>query len=285
MKIRSIALLASLILLFSFTVDKPILPRLGIVASIAQDSLIHASGFTMIGESVPRLLSSKISDDAFQQKLRQVSSAKCKVVTCNLFFPSELKIAGEVEEEKVLSYAEGVLSRAQKVGIEIIVLGSGGARNIPEGYDREKAKAEFVKRCHKLAQIAAKYHLTIVLENLERTETNFITSLKEAAAIVRQVNHRSFRLNADIFHMMRQSEPPSDIIDNEDIVALCEIAEKEKRTLPGVMKDDFKPYLSALKTIGYKGYIFIEGSTQQPAVEIPQAFRYLSGQLNEVYLK
>ncbi|KLT66558.1 hypothetical protein AB669_05085 [Pedobacter sp. BMA] len=269
----------------SFAASQTVVPRLGIVANISQDSLVRASGFTMIGASVTGLLSPKITDEAFEEKLLEVKSARCKVITANLFFPAELKVAGgEVDEENVLSYARVVLSRARKVGIKFIVFGSGSARNIPEGYDREKAKADFIKRCYKIAKIASKYQVTIVLENLEKTETNFITSLKEAAVIVRAINHRNFRLNADIFHMMRQSEPPADLLMNGDIIALCELAEKEKRTLPGVMKDNFKPYFSALKTIGYQGYIFIEGSTKEPVVEYPQAYLYLTAQLNEVYL-
>jgi len=281
-KYYSVLLLASL-LTFSFTGQKTA-PRLGIVAGLGQDSIAYASGFRMIGESVRRILAPDITEEAFEQHLQAIKSAKCKVVSCNLFFPADLKIAGpEVDQSRVLRYAETVLSRAQKAGVKIIVLGSGGSRNIPAGYDREKASADFVSLGKKLAQIAARYKVTIVLENLERTETNFITSLKEAAAIVKAINHPGLRLNADIFHMMRQQEPPSDIVDAGNLVALSELAEVEKRTLPGVMGDDFKPYLYALKKINYKGFIFIEASTKNPEVEIPMAFSSLSKQLAEVY--
>ncbi|MBC7567359.1 MAG: hypothetical protein H7223_10405 [Pedobacter sp.] len=103
------------------------------------------------------------------------------------------------------------------------------------------------------------------------------------ADIVRRVNESYFRLNADIFHMMRERESPMEIIADGDLISFCEIAEKQKRSLPGVADDDLRPYLRALKQIGYRGFIFIEGNTDDPAAEIPISFKYLSDQISEVY--
>ncbi|SES25541.1 sugar phosphate isomerase/epimerase family protein [Pedobacter rhizosphaerae] len=279
-----VLLSASLLFASSFIVDRKNHPQLGIVAGLAQDELIYAAGFRANGESVKRVLSPSLSDQEFLAKLKEIKAAKCKLVSCNLFFPGTLKIAGpEVVENRVLTYADSVLSRAGQAGVKYIVLGSGGARNIPAGYDIEKAKTDFVSMGKKLGEIAKKYQVTIVLENLETTETTFITSLKAAAEIVRKVDHPNFRLNADIFHMMREGESPEEIVAAGNLVGFCEIAEKEKRSLPGVMGDDFKPYLRALKKIGYRGFIFMEGSVKNPEVEIPLAFNYLSRQVAEVY--
>ncbi|TCD02142.1 sugar phosphate isomerase/epimerase [Pedobacter frigidisoli] len=268
----------------SFVSDKPGVPQLGIVTDLSNDSLAHSAGFKLIGESVSRILSPTLTDAEFGNKLKQIKEAKCKVLSCNLFFPASLKIAGpNVVEAKVLEYADVVLSRARQAGVKFIVLGSSGSRNIPDGYDLTKAKSDFVALGKKLGQVAGKHQVTIVLENLETTETNFITSLKQAAEIVREVNHPNFRLNVDIFHMTRQDESPADIVANKDLIAFCEISEKEKRTFPGVAGDDFKPYLSALRDINYKGFIFIEGSTKNLSAEMPLAFKYLSKQIAEVY--
>ncbi|TCC87274.1 sugar phosphate isomerase/epimerase [Pedobacter frigiditerrae] len=260
-------------------------PKLGIASSLSQDSLVYAAGFKLITESVKKMLSPALTADEFNNNLEKIKAAKCKVLTCNVFFPADIKIAGpDVDEAKVLTYAEGVLSRAKQAGVKYIVLGSSGARSIPADYDVGKAKADFVKLCKKLGEIAGKYQVLIVLENLQSSETNFLNSLKSAAEIVRKVNHPNFRLNADIFHMMREGDLPEEIIAAGDVIAFVEVAEKETRSLPGVKGDDFKPYLNALKQINYKGYLFIEGSVKNAAVEIPAAFKYLSAQINEVYL-
>ena len=271
-------------LLFGFMPGKKKIPLLGIVALLEQDSLIYSSGFRMLGESVGKMLSPSLTEEQFQQNLIRIKSARCKVYLCNIFFPGNIKIAGpEVDEDRVLSYADTVFSRAKKTGIGFIVLGSGGARRIPKDYDVEKAMADFAVLCRKLAIVASKYGIMIALENLQTAETNFLTTLKSAAELVRAVDHSNFKLNADIFHMMRERYPPQSIVDAEDILVYCEIAEKQNRSLPGVQGDDFKPYLRALRKAKYKGHIFIEGNTNNPGNDIPLSFKYLTKQIEEVY--
>jgi len=261
------------------------MPKLGIVAPIEQDSLIYASGFRMLGESVGKLLSPSIPEAQFVKNIERIKKAKCKVFLCNIFFPgSTIKIAGpNVDEKRVLSYADTVFSRAKRAGVPYIILGSGGARRIPDGYDMKKAQDDFAILCRKLAGVAATYGITLVLESLETAECNFLICLKSAAEVVRAANHPNFKLNADIFHMLREGESPQSIIDAGDLIVYCEIAEKQTRSLPGVKGDDFKPYLRALRKANYKGYIFIEGNTTDPKTDMPLSFKYLTRQLKEVY--
>ncbi|MGZ8510727.1 MAG: sugar phosphate isomerase/epimerase family protein [Chitinophagaceae bacterium] len=273
-----------LIVLLGFNPGDKGIPRLGLVAPLEQDSIIYASGFRMLGESVGRMLSPSLTEEQFQQNLARIRKARCRVFLCNIFFPGTMKIAGpEVDENRVLGFADTVFSRAKKAGIPFIILGSGGARRIPAGYDMEKAKVDFASLCRKLAEIAAKYRIMIALESLQAAETNFLITLNSAAEVVRAVDHPNFKLNADIFHMMREGETPQSIVDAADILVYCEIAEKQKRSFPGVQGDDFKPWLRALRKAKYKGPVFIEGNTNDPGNDIPLSFKYLTRQLKEVY--
>jgi sugar phosphate isomerase/epimerase len=284
--IRSRHLLPSLLIAVIFLYPKRIkIPSLGIVAPIEQDSLIYASGFRVLGESVGKMLSPSISEEQFVKNIERMKKAKCKVLLCNIFFPgSTIKIAGpNVNEQRVLGYADTVFSRAKRAGVTYIILGSGGARRIPEGYDKQKAMDDFAVLCRKLAEVAARYKIMIALESLETVETNFLITLKDAAYVVRTANHPNIKLNADIFHMLREGESPQSIVDAADVLVYCEIAEKQIRSFQGVKGDDFKPYLRALRQANYSGYIFIEGNTTDPKHDMPLSFKYLSKQLKEVY--
>lgn len=284
MKFKIIVPAIFLVVGFSYRQKENSIPQLGIVYRLEQDSLVYASGFRLIGESVGRMLSPSVTEEQFQQNILRIKNAKCKVFLCNVFFPGNIKIAGpDVDENRVLSYADTILSRAKKAGIPCIVLGSGGPRRLPDGYDVTRAKTDFIRLCKKLALVAARYEVMIALESLQSSETNFLNTVKSAAEIVRAVNHPNFRLNADIFHMMRENESPQSIIDAADLLGHCEIAEKQTRSMPGVMGDDFKPYFRALRKANYKGYIFIEANSTNPANDIPLSFKYLTRQLEEVY--
>ena len=286
MKLRFELSLIAIIILpwFGFLTPNSSVPELGIIAPLEQDSLAYASGFRMLGESVGRMLSPSLTGEQFAENLQRIKKAKCKVVLCNIFFPGNIKIAGpDVNETRVLGYADSVFSRAKTAGIGLIVLGSGTARRIPDNYDTTKAKRDFVALCRKLSVVAARYEIMIALESLQSAETNFLISLNSAAEIVRSVNHPNFRLNADIFHMLRQGESPQSIIDAADILIYCEIAEKQSRSLPGVVGDDFKPWLRALRKANYKGHIFIEGNSNDLRKDMPLSFKWLTLQLHEVY--
>lgn len=261
------------------------IPVLGMVSNLENDSLLHAAGFRVIGTSVGSLISPSLSEEVFQQNLAKLASLKCSLYMCNILFPASLKIAGpEVDEIKVLDYLEAVLQRASKAGIKQLILGSGGARGLPKGFDAEQAKTGFVLLARKMAVAAQKHNVTIILENLNSTETNFLTTLREAADVVRKVAHPSFRLNADIYHMLKEGESPDEIRKAGDLIVYSEIAEKEGRTLPGVAGDDFRPYLQALKDIGFKGFILVEGNMKAIQEDAPKAYAALMQQLREVYV-
>lgn len=278
------ASLISLCALQGFRAEAQEIPKLGMMASLDKDSLLFASGFEMQGESVGRMLGPSLTEAEFQSNVQRIKNAKTKLYVCNVFFPSDLKIAGpEVDEKKVLAYADKVFARAKKAGVPVIVLGSGGARRLPENYDYQKATKDFTKLARKIGQAAQKHGITVALENLNSTETNFLTTLEEAAGVVKGANHPNFRLNADIYHMMKENESPQHIIDAGNVIVYVEIAEEENRTLPGVVGEDFRPYFQALKSIGYSGPMFIEGRVNNPEEEIPNAHQFLTQQLQEVY--
>lgn len=286
MRASILVLLLLLNLLPVFRANAQKIPKLGMIAPIAQDSLLYASGFSMLGESVGRMLSPSLTEAEFQSNLKKIKDTQTKVYVCNVLFPGSLKIAGPaVDEGRVLGYLDTVFRRASKAGIPLIVLGSGGSRRLPENYDMAVAKKDFTDLSRKMAKVAQKHGITIAIENLNSTETNFLNTLQDAAEVVKNVDHPNFRLNADIYHMMKENEPPQHILDAGDIIVYVEVAEKAERTLPGVMGDDFKPYFRALESIGYKGPVFIEGRVENPATQIPYAAEYLTKQLREVYSK
>lgn len=261
------------------------IPSLGMATGLENDSLLYASGFRYIGTSVGSLISPSVSEEVFGENLKKIAALKCSLYMCNVLFPASLKIAGPaVDEKAVLDYLEAVLQRAHKAGVRHLILGSGGARRLPEGYDAGKAKAGFVLLARKMAVATQKHNVTIILENLNSTETNFITTLRDAADIVRKVDHPSFRLNADIYHMLKEGESPEEIRKAGDLIIYSEIAEKEDRTLPGVAGDDFRPYLQALKDIRFKGPIIIEGKVKALHTDVPNAYTALMKQLREVYV-
>lgn len=260
------------------------LPAIGVCTSYKNDSLFHKAGYAYIEDGVSRLLSPVVNDARFTAQAADLKTTNCKVQTCNGFIPGTIKIVGpQVNEARVLGYVDTVMQRAKKAGIQLIVLGSGDARKIPEGVDHAVVKKEFIILCRKMAEVAARYGRIIAMENLNSTETNFINTLAEANEVVNAINHPNFKLTADIYHMLKENEPAAVIEKAKGNLVHCHIAEREKRAAPGVAKQDFRPYFAALHHIGFEGRIMVECRWDDMAAQSKPALEYLKGQLEEAY--
>ena len=232
----------------------------GVCTQLKKAAQLKQAGFQYVEENVASVLVPKATDEEFGGKLAEIKAAPLPIRSCTGFLPRELKVVGpDVVLEPVLRHVEIVCRRAQQAGIGRIVFGSGASRQVPDGFDRAKAKAQLTDFCRQAAPIAGKHDVIIVLENLNKGECNFINRVDEALEIVNAVAHPNFLLHADIYHMMREDEGPESIIKGGTKLRHCHVAEKVKRTAPGVAGDDFRPYFKALKAIGYAGGISIEG--------------------------
>jgi sugar phosphate isomerase/epimerase len=270
----------------AFTFQTPssrsFLTGIGICGSLEDAATIRAAGCDYIEEGVRRLLLPDGPEDQFDAKLAELNNAALPVAACNGFIPGTLKAAGpEANHEAILAYAETALRRAARTGLEIIVWGSGESRRIPDGFTKAKAEEQFRGLAARVASLAAGSRVLIVLEPLQSSETNFINNLREGAAMVEAVGHPSFRLLADLYHMMRENETPEEIARYGRLVRHCHIAEKDKRTPPGTTGDDFRPFLRALKDVGYRGRMSLECRWENLSREAPGAIAALRRQLEE----
>jgi sugar phosphate isomerase/epimerase len=198
-------------------------------------------------------------DSDFQVNLGLMKQLNANLVSCMQFIPARLKMVGpKAQHDEIMVWAETTFRRAQMAGVPYIVLGSGESRRVPDGFDFQEATQQIIDLCKRMAPVAQKYGVYILVEPLARIYTNFIFTLAEGAAVVEAVNHPNVQLLCDIYHMLREDDPAEDIVKYGKYILHCHIAEKENRTAPGTVGDDFRPYFNALKQINYRGAISVE---------------------------
>ena len=220
---------------------------------------------------------------AFAAQRAKADSLGLPIETANGFFPRDIIVVGpDADLERAIRYSETAIRRASEAGLEILVLGSSRSRSIPEGFSREEAEEQFLSLLKGMAPTAEKYGVIVAIEPLQQSETNFINTVREGAEIARRSGSPNIAVIADFFHMARESEPVSDIVDAADKLVHCHIAEVGNRTPPGVDGDDFTPYFQALKQIGYKGRISIESRWDDVAAQMPVAVQVMKEQIQAV---
>jgi len=255
-------------------------PRLGVCTSIANAPAVKAAGGDYIEESVQGFLVPDRPESEFRPKAEAAAASPLPVRACNSFLPGSLKSVGpDARPDEIAAYAGTAFRRAREVGITTIVFGSSGSRSIPDGFDRTEARRQFVALLRRLGPLAESQGVVIAVEPLNRDETNFINTVGEGAAIVREAGHPSVQLLADIYHMLRENEGPDALVTAAPLLRHVHVAEKDRRTPPGVAGDDFRPYLRALRRAGYGGAISIECGWDDLAGQVPAALKALRDQL------
>lgn len=217
------------------------------------------AGFDYIELNAQRHLMPQASDAEFAPMRDALVSSTLPCRAANCFLPAALKVTGPAVDRKALdAYAATACRRAHEAGLSVIVFGSGGARHIPDGFPRESAWQQLLEFSRVAGDHAARYHITIAVEPLNRRESNVFSSVAETAAFVRELNHPAVRLLVDAYHWHANGESPDDIIAAAPLIVHAHIATYEQRLFPGDEPCDFAPFFSALKQGGYTGSVSIE---------------------------
>jgi sugar phosphate isomerase/epimerase len=245
-------------------------PRIlfGLFASLDNAEKLKAIGYDFIEGNVSSTLKPERSDAEFAPELEKLKACALPIRSCAGFIPRTFRLTGpDAASGSALDYAVKACRRADAAGIPFIVLGSGGARNVPKGFDIARGKAQFIEFCRNLGDRIKDCKVTIVLEPLNRNESNILNSVGEGIEYVDAVSRPRIQLLADIYHMMKEGESPDSIRKAGARIRHCHIAELEGRKAPGTKGEDLSGFLKALKDIGYTGGVSCECGWPKTNVE------------------
>jgi D-psicose/D-tagatose/L-ribulose 3-epimerase len=237
--------------------------------------IAREAGYDYFEWSVGDFLHPRESEAVFQTALEQVQRTGLPCPAVNVFVPGDLKITGpDADPGKLEAFARTALCRAQTAQVETIVFGSGGARRIPDGFDRDQAWNQLVAFGQMLGPLAAEHKVTIAVEPLNRGECNVLTTVEESAQLVRDIDHPNFRLLVDGFHWAKDSDSMDGILQNAGLIVHTHIAAVAGRVPPHT-GDRCSKFFAAIKQAGYTGRVSIESMISDPEVELPLALEII----------
>ncbi len=254
---------------------------MGMAAPLDRAAALKAHGAEFLTVGTADLLVPDQAEETFEKNLVKLAASPLPVLACNGFIrPKHLRCVGEeANHDQILEWSDTAFRRLKKAGGKFIVFGSGGSRELRNGWPKEKADAQFTALLKRMGPLAEKHGVTVVVEQLRVSECNYINRIAESAALIRAAGHPNIRLLADLYHMAVMGDTPDDLKAAMDVVRHIEIAEKAARTYPGVAGDDFRPFFKVLREAGYNGAISIEGSGADDQVNA--AFKEIGKQAAE----
>ena len=238
--------------------------NIGCCGSIDQADAMKAAGFEFVEVNIQSVLNGDLDDAAWEASAPDADRLALPITAANCLIPGKYPIVGPERDTPTLSrWMERVAQRAARLGIEILVFGSGGARKRPDAVSPEQADDQIAEFLHIAGDACGEVGVTLVIEHLRRGEVNTLNMLDEVSAMLDRVRHPAIHALVDSYHFALNDDSMEAMSRIAPRVRHVHVAEPMGRQQPGAPAEgepyDFEAFFKPLKRAGYDGGISFEG--------------------------
>lgn len=245
--------------------------RVGYCTPLANLEAARAAGFDYVELGTTEIAG--LSDADFENAVARIRQVGLPVPVTNLFLPATLKVTGpQIDRDQQTTYVRKAFARLGRLGTEVVVFGSGGARRVPDGFPKDQALQQLVEFGRRIAPEARAHGITVAVEPLRREETNIVNSAAEGLTLVNAINDPNFQLMVDFYHLASEKEDSAVIVRAKDHIRHLHVANPQGRVFPRTRDEyDYAPFFANLRAIGYDRRISVEATTRDLAADAPLA--------------
>jgi len=236
--------------------------KFGCCTAYQNAPLLAAAGYDYIELGISGIAA--MSEEEFATCRAALDAAGIYSEAANLFFPATMRLTGpNIDLAAIGAYIKRALGRMDKLGMEVAVIGSSGARNIPECFDMEAGRRQFADALTLAGELAEQYDITIAVEPLNHGETNLIFTVQDGIDIARRTGRDNVATIADLYHMHKNGENYDAVRTTGGMVAHVHIAYPPNRSYPTPDDDyNYAAFFAALRDHGYDKRISVEGAAR-----------------------
>ncbi|SAK85532.1 xylose isomerase domain-containing protein [Caballeronia pedi] len=249
-------------------------PQFGWCGLLQNAALMKDAGLDYIEA---QLVPMKLEDDAaFSDAKARVGDLPLPAHAFSYLFPHDARIVGpEKDERRNRAYFDRVVDLLTLARARVVVLGSGWTRNIPEGWTQAQAEDEFLTTLAWCADALQGSGATLVIEPLNRKESNLVNSVADGARLAKSLNRNEVRGLADFYHMDEETEPLDALREHCAWLAHIHLADTG-RLNPGTGSYDYPTFFGHLKARGYQGLLSAEcGFKDEPLASMRESAAFL----------
>ncbi len=151
----------------------------------------------------------------------------------------------------------GVIQLAAHFNASVIIGGVRGklSGDADQRSDQRKSAIETLRGCAVVAEASG---VNLLVEPINRYETNFINSAQDGIELIRVIGQPGIKLLLDTFHMnIEETDPCATIRSASRLLGYVHFADSNRQA-PGLGHIKFPAILDALKDIEYQGFITAE---------------------------
>ncbi len=236
--------------------------RIGCCVPLRELRSAAQAGFDYVEPAAAEI--AELTPAQFEQAKQNVLASPIRCEAFNSFIRRrELAVVGpNVDLTAVKEYVDFTLGRCRQLGATIVVWGSAGSRNVPEGFSRERAWEQIACFLQAIAPIAAQHRIVISLEPLNRKESNILNTGREALKMVNQVNLPEIRMIIDYYHLRLENEGLDIFDEAQGKINHIHFARPQGRLWPKAPDEDplYPQFFETLRRLHWTGGLSIEGN-------------------------
>ena len=254
--------------------------RYGVCTGFENLGEVARAGYDYMEANLTQL--AMMSSEEFSRIADLVDAEQIKVEAYNCFFPGDFALVGErFDLNRIKLYVEKALARAARLGGKICVLGSGGARNIPDGFDRTVAEEQFIEVLRACGDLAKYHRMTVVIEPLNAGETNLANTVSEGLKLAARAAHPNVACLADFFHVLKSGESLEAIESSGGALRHLHIADPERHFAELKCHPELlNAWADALRACSYSGRLSLEGHFEDFSTDIKSTIKLLKEYFN-----
>ncbi|MGB9975438.1 sugar phosphate isomerase/epimerase family protein [Thermovenabulum sp.] len=209
----------------------------------------------------------ELSDDEYKMALKRVKDSG---ITCEVFdnpVPLNISITSpEFDLNYWTEYLKKGAERTAKMGARYYVFGNGRSRSLPAEGDVKGAYEKLITFINILCDVTAEYNITVLLEPLSTSLSNFINSIPEAVKFIEEFGRYNLKTMCDMRYLLPMNRDVEDIANYEKYIKHIHVdnplSNFPQRFIPTLNDGyDYAPFINVLKKICYKEIISIEANT------------------------
>jgi hypothetical protein len=136
--------------------------KVGYCGPLKDIDAVKAAGFDYMEVRTSEVAA--LSDADFEKAAAKFRELGLPVLSANLFLPGDIKVTGPlIDKERQMEYVRRALDRVSRLGVRLVVFGSGGARQVPEGFSKQEAFEQLVDFGKRIAPEARSRNITIAI--------------------------------------------------------------------------------------------------------------------------
>lgn len=169
-----------------------------------------------------------------------------------------LTSADDSVRRKTVQFAQHLSRLCAAMGGKIMVWGSPKQRSFATNEAYADAMARGVEAIRAVCELAGPLGVTIAMEPLPASDTNFLTTAAETVKFIKAVDHHACRLHLDVRAMSHETTPIPQIIAECKKYLVHFHANDVNLRGPGFGEVKYEPIARALGDVDYQGYVSVE---------------------------